>query len=107
MTNTCIDGACRIATPAELKSRTAIQSFWHFVRKNNVEVVLRFGRLHITLNGCNIDAFCAEYGNQNITCKVMDNALFVDVRGMIGENLTQDEIVAGCGDWKIKEEVIH
>ena len=102
MDNTCLDGACSII-PADVKKRTAIQSFWHFVRKNNVDVVLRYKRLCIILNGNNLDAFCVEYGTQIITCKVMDNMLFVEVRAAIGENLSQDEIIAECGDWKIKE----
>ncbi len=99
----CSDGVCEIITPAELKKRTEIQSFWRFVRKNNVEVVMQYGRLYIIPNGCNLDALCEVYGKQIITCKITDGELYVEARGLIGENYAQDEIIAACGDWEIKE----
>lgn len=76
------------------EKQEAIKRFWKFVERNKVTTVERHTRLHILLEGCNLDAFREEYNTGIINAKFIDGDLHVEAKWLCA-SATDKEILAG------------
>lgn len=78
----------------EAIKKESIKRFWQFAACHNAATEVINGRLHLILNGGNLDAFCAAYKDGDIiNLKLIDGKLCVEAKWLC-EHASDDEILA-------------
>ncbi|HNX82173.1 MAG TPA: hypothetical protein PKL77_08525 [Candidatus Omnitrophota bacterium] len=68
----------RAASDADMQKRLD-----KFILRHNVDSIIRNGRLHLIISHNALEAFCVEFGiNEIINCKIIDGELNVEVKAL-------------------------